>query len=102
MTAARSAPGDARPPIPELPALEGPPELVRLAEEARDEMLAGMRDVLRWMASAWPESERPERARASALETWERYLDLRREDRAWWWLERRDVAPVYFLTGRAR
>lgn len=101
MTAPRGGPSGARPSIPELPALEGPPELVRLAQGVREEMLAGMRDVLRWMASAWPESERPERARASALEAWDRYLALRREARAWWWLERRDVAPVFVLTGRA-
>ena len=101
MTAPRGGPGDARPSIPELPALEGPPQLVRLARGVREEMLVGMRDVLRWMASARPKSERPDRARASALEAWDRYLELRRETRAWWWLERRDVAPVFVLTGRA-
>lgn len=90
-----------QPPVPELSALKGPPELVQIAEGVRDEMLAEMRDVLRWMASVWPDSERPEHARASALEAWDRYLNLRREDRAWWWLERRDVAPVFVLTGRA-
>lgn len=99
MTVARDR-CDACPSIPELPDLKGHPELVRLAEGARDEILDGMRDVLDWMASTWPTSERPDRARAAALEARERYLELRREDRAWWWLERRDVAPVFVLTGR--
>lgn len=88
------------PPVPDLPPLKGGAELVQLAERARTEILADMRDVLRWMASRWRESERPERARASIREAWHRYLDLRQEDRAWWWLERREVAPVYVLTGR--